>query len=214
MSLSTTNDFEAALAEALAGDEPSYEVSPVAPLDPDQVTQWVARVENVRKRKADVKAAYEAAAARIKAAHDAEIARLTQQDEWLCEALEMYHRVRLAEDEEGNKTIPLPTGVLKAGKWGGDTWTFSEDEFVAWALVHLPGAVEPQPFKLKKTDAKKLLKEAFDTDEDGNISTDEGGHPILADGTVVPALTITPAQTKFKIVTNFEVDSKAKDEEA
>lgn len=203
MSLS---DFNATLAEALAGDEPNYEVSPVSPLDPDQVTQWLARVENVRRRKADVEASFKAATDRLRLATDTELDRLDQQDEWLCEALEMYHRVRLAEDEEGNKTIPLPTGVLKSGKWGGDTWTFANDEFVAWAEQNLPGAVEAQPMKLKKAEAKKLLKDAIEIDSDGKVVTDDEGHPVLADGTVVQALTITPATTSFKVVTNFDLD--------
>lgn len=196
------DDFEAELEAALANGEADTTRSVMGlvdeglSLDSDQATQWGAQLNAARRKRAEVRAAYDAAVKRLTAVTEARIAKLDEQEAWLEEALQVYHEVMLAVDEEGYKTIVLPTVTLKSGTWGGDVWTYSETEFEPWVIDNLPGAVEYPPPKVKKADAKKLIKEATVRVSDGRV--------VLKDGTAVPGLTVTPRDRQFKMGTEFE----------
>jgi hypothetical protein len=67
--------------------------------------------------------------------------------------LESYHR-RCLEDDPKAKTLPLPSGTLKARKQP-DEWTFTED-FIEWAKANRPALVRIKE-EPEKAAAKKLL---------------------------------------------------------
>jgi hypothetical protein len=201
-------NFEALLNEALAGETLHGDASPgEMNLDftDDQATMWLAEKANVERKLADLNAAHASAVARLEAFTVPRRGNLAQHIGWLDEALEMYHRVKIAEGPEGNITIVLPTGVLKSGTWGGDKWVVTDQAaYDAWILANLPGAVEPQPPKIKHGEAKKLLKDAQVSD----------GRVMLKDGTVVPGLTIEKAERQFKPKSEFEIEREKAEKEA
>jgi hypothetical protein len=173
--------------EALAGEDAKQgEV----PLDLDQATQWVAQVKAIRDRKAEYQAAHAAAVRRLNAKLTEVCSNLDTQEEWMTDALEMYHRTVLANDAE-RVTIQTPAGVLKSNA-GQNKWVYDDAAFEAWALENIPSAVTPHPDTINKTKAKTALKDA--TISDGVV--------ITADGVKVPGITIVPPERTFKIVTD------------
>lgn len=192
-------DIMTELEEALAGDEPDYSVKPEAGtlvLDSDQATQWLSRLDSVRRKRQEIKDARAAAIARLDKVTVPRVANLDEQEAWLEEALTIFHEIMLAADPEGAKTIVLPTGTLKSGTWGGDIWTWDESVFDAWAMENLPGAVEYPAPKILRAEAKKLIKAATVRVSDDKV--------VLADASTVPGLTVTERERSFKAVTENE----------
>jgi hypothetical protein len=200
------NEFELELEAALGGTEADtsmpikdqVERGHVA-LGEDQATQWGAQLNAARRKAREVAEAHSAAVERLNAVTNARLEALAVQEAWLEEALQVYHEVKLAEDPEGYKTIILPTVTLKSGTWGGDVWTWEDSAFEPWAVENLPGAVEYPAPKVKKADAKKLIKEGTLRISDGKV--------VLKDGTAVPGLTVTARDRQFK-ATTAESESK------
>lgn len=192
-------DIVAELEAALMGQEPDFSRAPAAQelaLDADQATQWLAQLNSIRRKRHEVRGAFQAAVDRMKVVVDERVSNLNEEEAWIEEALSIYHEMMLVDDPEGSKTITLPTGTLKSGTWGGDVWSWDDDKFDAWAMENLPGAVEyPEP-KIKKGDAKKLIKEATLRISDGVV--------VLADGTAVPGLTVKERERQYKAVTDSE----------
>lgn len=189
-------DIVAELEAALAGEEPDFTVPPTADalvLDSDQATQWLARLDSVRRKRQEVKDAMAAAVDRMKVVAAARKANLDEQEAWLEEALSIYHTIMLELDPEGAKTIILPTGTLKSGTWGGDIWTYDDATFDAWAIENLPGAVEYPAPKVDKGTAKKLINDSKVRVSDDLVQ--------LPDGTTVPGLTVTERPRAFKAKT-------------
>jgi len=173
--------------EALAGDDAKQgEV----PLDLDQATQWVAQVKDIRDRKAEYQAAHTAATKRLNAKLAEVCSSLDTQEEWMTDALEMYHRTVLANDDT-RVTIQTPAGVLKSNA-GQNKWVYDDQTFEAWAMENIPSAVTPHPDTINKTKAKSALKDA--TISDGVV--------ITKDGVKVPGITITKPERTFKIITD------------
>jgi len=174
--------------EALAGSEATQgEV----PLDLDQATQWVAQVKAIRGRKAEYQAAHAAAVSRLNAKLNEVCFNLDTQEEWMTDALEMYHRTVLANDAE-RITIQTPAGTLKSNK-GQPKWVYEDEAaFEEWAFANIPTVVTPHPDTINKTKVKAALKDA--TFSDGVV--------VLKDGTAVPGLKVLPAERGFSIVTD------------
>lgn len=203
------NEFEEELEAALGGEPadiskpPRLAIEEGIVLDSDQATQWGAQLEAARRKAREVSAAHEAAVARLEAVTEKRLANLAEQEAWLEEALQVYHEVMIAADPEGNLTIVLPTVTLKSGTWGGDIWSWDDAAFDAWAIANLPGAVEYPLPKVKKNDAKALIKKATLRVSDGKV--------ILKDGTAVPGLTVTERERGFKVNTASTEKPKAKE---
>lgn len=193
-------DIVAELEAALAGEEPDFSVPPTADalvLDSDQATQWLARLDSVRRKRQEIKDAKAAAVKRLDAVTNDRVANLTEQEAWLEEALTIFHQVMLAADPEGAMTIILPTGTLKSGVWGGkEIWNYDDALFNAWAIENLPGAVEYPDPKVSKDAAKKLIKDAKIRVSDGVVLVSDGKEEFPVVG-----LTITERERAFKAVT-------------
>lgn len=192
------SDFHAELEAALRGDDPDFTADPAlagSTLDATQATAWLASVEHIRRQRVELTEAYNEMVRRMKVRLDERLANLDTEEGFFTEALAVYHAMKVAEDQERNKTMTLPTGVLKSGTWGGDKWIVTDEAaYDAWILVNLPGAVTyPEP-QIKRGEAKKLLKDARITD----------GRVQLSDGTVVPGLEIKTAERQYKVMTETE----------
>jgi hypothetical protein len=184
--LTIEEELQAAIIGESILDAP-YDGSPV---DSDQANRWLAELDNVRTKRAEVEAAFNAAVARMRDVVDRRLANLDQHEEVLLEALEVYHQMKLAEDPDGAKTIVYPCGTL-VSRMGQPSYDVDTDIFDAWALQNLPGAVEhPEP-KVSWSAAKKLLKDARVSD----------GRICLTDGTVVPGVVVHDAERTFKAKT-------------
>lgn len=162
------------------------------PLDADQATKWLAELNMVRRKRAEVNAAVKAAVERINKAVADRITQLNSDEAFLEECLEVYHKVRLAEDPEGAKTLTYPTGTLKARKQP-DSWEHDDKTFEKWAVVNMPGVVSYVP-KVAWGEAKKSFAKSRISD----------GKVCLTDGTVVPGVTVRPGAKKFTAETEYE----------
>lgn len=139
-----------------------------------------------------------------------ELARLTlwlegqreqaeQASSFLAGLLRRYHEGRLAEqgidvhdvsrDEWGkvrDKTIKLPAGELVARK-GADEWLVDDDVLLAWAKANKrTDIVRPRPDEVDRN----AVKQAF-------IAA--AGKAVTTDGDVVPGITVTEGELKFKV---------------
>lgn len=197
--------FEEELQAALIGDEPDFRGTPSADtlaLDSDQATRWMAQLDSIRCKRTEITAARDAAVARLDKLTNARKATLAEQEAWIEEALAIFHQVMLANDPEGAMTIVLPTGVLKSGTWGGDVWTYEdEDKFEAWVMDRLPGAVDYPAPKVQKGVAKKLIQEGTLRISDDVV--------VLTDGSTVPGLKVTKRERSFKAVDNTTIEIEA-----
>jgi hypothetical protein len=173
--------------DALAGDEAQQGQ---VPLDLDQATQWVAQVKGIRDRITEYQAAHAAAVKRLNLKLNEVVTNLETQEEWMLDALEMYHRTVLANDKE-RVTIQTPAGVLKSNA-GQNKWVYEDNAaFEAWAMENIPAAVTPHPDTINKTKAKSALKDA--TISDGVVMT--------KDGVKVPGIRVAPPERTFKVIT-------------
>jgi len=191
------DDFD----DALGGDTPDFQSEPVAPLGLVQATEWVAQLARTRRLQAEYREAHAAAVARLNARLNARTEALHQQEGWLAEALEMFHRTALATDKSA-KTIETPAGTLKSTATQ-PTWEFYDEEaFTAWALENLPEVIaEPPPPpapKAAKTAVKKALK------DDAAVALKAAGTSdavLMHDGASVPGLRVLPAGRNYKVIT-------------
>lgn len=196
-------DFNIAdeLAKAIMGT-PLEVGTPVEELvlSHDQATEWLAQLESVRQRHREVVEAQAYVVAKMDEVTKPRLRALEEEEAALCEALGIFHEMMVEVDKEHNLTIPLPTGTLKSGTWGGDIWEYDDAAFEPWAMENLPGAVEfPEP-KVLKGPAEKLIKEATLRVSDGVV--------VLADGSPVPGLTIKERPRAYKAVTPTEGPKK------
>lgn len=119
-----------------------------------------------------------------------ELDRLGKQQETFETLLMIYHRSVL-EDDEDQKTIRLPNGVLKSRKQQ-DRWEITENKFIPWAEKHAP-------FLLRRMVSVDRLatKDGLEVDYDGRVVL-----PMEdTDGLSVPGVTVTPMEPKFTIDT-------------
>jgi hypothetical protein len=188
-------------ADALGGDEVDFDAKPQAPLDLDQVTQWVAQLARVRHLRDEYDTAYAAAVARLSARHAERKAALDTQEAWFAEALEMYHRTVLAADPQA-KTIHTPAGVLKSTATQPSWEFYDEAAFAEWAMENLPQVFsEPLPPpapKVVKNEVKKALKD--EADEALKVAGTSDA-VLTHDGVPVPGLRVKPAGRNYKVET-------------
>lgn len=190
-------DFE----DALGGETPDFEAKPEPALDLDQATQWVAELARIRRVRAEYEQAYTAAVARLSERRSQRLASLNEQEAWYAEALELYHRVVLANDKKAI-TIPTPAGTLTS-RMGQPKWEFyDEDAFTAWALNNLPEVIaDPPPppaVRPAKNKVKKVLK-----DEAAKVLAVEGTSDAVLtyNDAPVPGLRVLKAKRNYEVVT-------------
>jgi len=192
--MSIEDEFE----EALAGEGPDFEADPASAatgLDLDQVTQWVAQVDQVRRKRAEYQAAHQAAVQRLNGRLQERLSALDAQEEWLEEALTVYHKTVIANDPRA-LTIHTPAGTLKSTK-GQPKYDYADEAaLVAWALENAPEIVDvppaPEP-RVPKNNLKKLLKEQGAKISDGTL--------VLDDGTAVPGVKAEKARRNYNVIT-------------
>jgi hypothetical protein len=189
------------LSDALAGDEPDFDTEPSAPLDLDQVTQWVEQVARVRRLLDEYRQAHAAAVQRLNDRLNQRVEDLTKKEKWYEEALEVYHKVTIQNDPKA-LTIETPAGTLKS-RMGQVEWEFfDEAAFTAWALENLPEVIaEPPPPPAPKP-AKKEVKKALKDEAAKALKVAGTSDAVLAcDGAPVPGLRVLPAKRKYDVVT-------------
>lgn len=176
------------LDAAVAGDEPDYDTEPETPDDQDHANRLLRRYARVLREVDAVNEVYDAEIERIEVRRRHRLDILDGQKAWLAQALEMYHRARLADDPNA-KSIELPNGTLKSRRQQPE-WTFDPDVFVAWAaehhpdLVRVPAPPAPAPDKVA---AKKALSVADGTAVDPSS------------GEVVPGVTVEERGPSFTV---------------
>lgn len=175
------------MTDATADLMAALEGEPVTgPIDPDgatsdHVTEWVAQVVRLQKRKDEYEAAHKAAVAKLGARLAERNAALDEQIAWLMDALSTYHRVVLANDPDA-KTIHTPAGTIKSRKAQDRFVVEDEDAFKTWATAAFPAAVEFPAPKVKLVEAKKLMK-------NGRISDQR----LIVDGETIPGVRVIQA---------------------
>lgn len=186
-------DATADLMSALEGDEVTEPVADADGATIDRVTEWVAQVAKLDANEAEYVEAHKAAVAKLNERLAARVGAIDYQRAPLVDALETYHRARLAQDPEA-KTIHTPAGKVKSTK-ARDKWQVEDEEaFRAWAVANLPDAVTfPDP-SVNMTKAKKALGDNNDRISDG---------VVIVKGEAVPGLKVieaTDAERTFKVV--------------
>lgn len=166
------------LMAALEGEEVTAPIPDPDGSTIDTVTEWVAQVVRLDAREAEYVEAHKAAVAKLNARKADRLAAIEEQRGYLMDAIETYHRARLAQDPEA-KSIPTPAGTLKSTK-RQDQWVIEDDEaFTQWAVVNLPEAVKHPDPVVNKTDAKKALKARAERFSDERVIVDGGAVPGL-----------------------------------
>lgn len=151
----------------------------------------MAQVKAIRARLTEYEEAHVAARNRLNAKMEEIRSNLETQEEWILDALEMYHRTVLANDDT-RVTIPTPAGTLKSNA-GRNKWVYEDDAaFQAWVMTNVPSAVVAHEETIDKNKAKAGLKDA--TISDGVL--------VLKDGTTVPGVKIVPPERTFSVVTD------------
>jgi hypothetical protein len=193
-------DIENEFDDALAGPPPDTTQPPQPANSLDQATQWVAAIARIRRQRQQYIEAHNAAIARLDQRLQQHLQTLQQQENWYTEALEMYHRMILANDPDA-KTIHTPAGTLKSVATQ-PVWEIDDEQaYTAWAAQHLPETLiqPPQPPpKPSKTEIKKTLK----TIANQALQNTTGKTRLTYNGQTIPGLTVTPATRKFTIITD------------
>jgi len=171
------------LMDALGGDEVTGPIADPDSSTIDTVTEWVAQVIRLDEREAEYAAAHKAAVSRLTARKTDRLVTIDQQRGYLMDAIETFHRARLAQDPEAF-TIHTPAGVLKSTK-KQDQWIVDDDqEFTKWCVTNLSEAVTfPDP-TVNKAAAKKALKVAAERFSDQRV---------IVNGESVPGLSFIKA---------------------
>ena len=145
------------LMAALEGDEVTAPIADPDNSTIDTVTEWVAQVVRLDAREAEYVEAHKAAVAKLNARKAERLAAIEEQRGYLTDAIETYHRARLAQDPEA-KSIPTPAGTMKSTK-KQDQWVIEDDEaFTKWCVINLKDAVTFADPVVNRSDAKKALK--------------------------------------------------------
>lgn len=175
--------------EALQGDEPPFSETPDAALPEDavQAMRYMRRLHKTRARIYETDAVFEAAIAEIEERRRAALDPMKAQEDWLVQALALWHHARLQEDAT-QTTIHLPTGTLTS-KNADDRWAYDDQAaFLTWAKDNAQGAIrhpDPPGPQIAKNDAKKLLADAIEVKDDGSVVYKPTGEKI-------PGLRINP----------------------
>lgn len=190
----TTDDVqraEATVEEILGGtDEPEHSGdTPEKALPADQVAamRYLRRLRTIVRQIENADEVYEAAIAELEEARTAHLDPLKATEEWLRQALALWHHARLAEDPEA-KTVKLPTGTLSSSK-ADRRWTYDDEAaFLEWAREHAQGAVRPPKpgdESIDKTAAKAALGDLIEVRDGGRCFHQETGE-------LIPGLLVNP----------------------
>lgn len=182
------------LMSALEGDEVTAPIPDPDAATIDMVDEWVAQVNRLNAQEAEYVEAHKSAVAKLTARKADRLAAIAEQRSYLEDALETYHRARLAQDPE-SRTIPTPSGVLKSTKQQ-DEWIIEDTEaFTEWAVIGIPTAVTLADPVVNRAKAKKAIAELAERFSDERV--------LLKDGTAIPGLrVIVKDETKDR---NFSV---------
>ena len=172
------NEFDNPAVSSISADNEGFVV------DNDQKADWAIRkLAVIRRKQAENKAIY-----------DAEVIRIT---EWLSTVNTALDRdalyfeavltpYALLQRSEGRKTVTLPHGTIKTTAGQPKVEFKDESAFIEWARSN-----DPALLKIK-TDIDGTAVKAVITNEGGVISTQ---------GEIIPEVTVTPAETSVKFVT-------------
>jgi len=172
------NEFDNPAVSSIASENEGFVV------DTDQKADWAIRkLAVIRRKQAENKAIY-----------DAEVIRIT---EWLSTVNTTLDRdalyfeavltpYALLQRSEGRKTVTLPHGTLKTTAGQPRIEFNDESKFIEWAKVNDPALLRI------KTDIDKSALKALITEEGVVISTQ---------GEIIPEVTVVPAATSVKFVT-------------
>ena len=172
------NEFDNPAVSSISAENEGFVV------DTDQKADWAIRkLAVIRRKQAENKAIY-----------DAEVIRIT---EWLSTVNTALDRdalyfeavltpYALLQRSEGRKTVTLPHGTLKTTAGQPKIEFKDESKFIEWAKVN-----DPTLLKIK-TDVDKTALKALITEEGVVISTQ---------GEIIPEVTVVPAETSVKFVT-------------
>ena len=172
------NEFDNPAVSSISADNEGFVV------DNDQKADWAIRkLAVIRRKQAENKVIY-----------DAEIIRIT---EWLSTVNTALDRdalyfeavltpYALLQRSEGRKTVTLPHGTLKTTAGQSHIEFKDESKFIEWAKVNDPALLRI------KTDVDKTALKALITDEGVVISTQ---------GEIIPEVTVIPAETSVKFIT-------------
>lgn len=176
-------DATADLMSALEGEEVTEPIPDPDSATIDRVDEWVAQVAKLDAREAEYVEAHKAAIAKLTARLNERVQAIDYQRAPLKDALETYHRARLAQDKDA-KTIHVPSGKIKSTA-GRDKWEVTDEEaFRVWAVANLPDAVTYPDPKVNMTTAKKALGDNNDRISDG---------VVIVKGEAVPGLKVVEA---------------------
>jgi hypothetical protein len=172
------NEFDNPAVSSISAENEGFVV------DTDQKADWAIRkLAVIRRKQAENKAIY-----------DAEVIRIT---EWLATVNTTLDRdalyfeavltpYALLQRSEGRKTVTLPHGTLKTTAGQPKIEFKDESKFIEWAKAN-----DPTLLKIK-TDVDKTALKALITEEGVVISTQ---------GEIIPEVTVIPAETSVKFVT-------------
>jgi len=156
------------LMAALEGDEVTGPIADPDASTIDTVTEWVAQVVRLDAQEAEYAEAHKTAVARLNARKAERLAAIGEQRSYLVDAIETFHRARLAQDPEA-LTIHTPAGTMKSTK-RQDQWVIEDDAtFTAWCVANLPDAVTFADPVVNKGTAKKVLKEKAERYSDQRV---------------------------------------------
>ena len=143
------------LMAALEGEEVTEPVADADAATIDRVTEWVAQVNKLNAREAEYVEAHRAAVAKLDERLRERVGGIDYQRAPLIDALETYHRARLAQDPEV-KTIHTPAGKVNmttAKKMLGDSADRISD-----GVVIVDGEAVPGLKVTEATDADRTFK--------------------------------------------------------
>ncbi len=178
------------LDEALMGDAPDLDSEPEAPLDVEQADRFLYALGVLDDRMEQVARLAHSRLLQIEEWEQAEAQKIANKRAWYVQALELFHRNRLAQDAKA-KTISLPHGRLVSRSQQPE-WQFEREVFTDWALhnghrecVRIP---EPPP----EPDVAAIKK--------GFVLRDGRAHDRVT-GEVVPGLIVVTRERKFTVET-------------
>jgi len=162
-------------------------------VDDLSTANWaVRRVARHRRKLAEVEALVQAERDRLDAYLAEQRQRYEQHVGFLADLLERFHRERLADDPT-EKTITLPTGVLKARKLPGGL--NCDAEALPWLQEHRPELVRTR----LEVDLVAAKREFVASD---GLGVDGKAHAVDPEtGEVVPGVFITPGEVRFTVDT-------------
>lgn len=155
--------------------------------DSDDKAAWCFRkLAAIRAEKDRIKAAADAEIARIEAWRTDATSSLAHDESFFVVQLIAYRHRLEAENPNLPKTYKLPTGSLARRRNPGQTYIGDEAAFVAWAAEHCPGALTPKLGPVRGWDRAEL--------EDG-----ESALVNPETGEIVPGVRVLPGQDRIDV---------------